>query len=193
MKQFLFILSLLTILTLNGCVQEGPRGPQGPQGPEGPAGLDAEMAHVFEFENINFTSPTYEVFLDYPNDFDGLDSDVALIYLLWGTDNVNGEDVDVWRQLPQNVLTENGLLIYDFDFTKNDVRLFLDADYPLDLLTAIDTDDWIARVVVVPGEFWASNRMSKFIDYQELKETLNLPNLPVHHTIMMRRSIEVTD
>jgi len=186
MKTYLYIL-LIGIFAV-GCVSEegpvGPTGPQGPQGPEGPAG---ESSFVFEFENLNFTAPDYEIYLDYPADFEGFDSDVALVYLLWGTEEVDGTILEIWRQLPQTIIDERGSLIYNFDFTKNDARLFLNASYSLDNLVAIDTDNWIARVVVVPGNFWADNRRPEFIEYNDLKEELGLPEMPVHQNIEQRR------
>jgi hypothetical protein len=188
MRKITNIIAIAIILSIFGCIgDEGPQGPTGPQGPQGPQGPAGESGFVMEFEDINFTSPDYDVFLTYPSNFEGLDSDVALVYLLWGVETVDGEDLEVWRQVPQTIVDERGTLIYNFDFTKNDVRLFLQASFSLDNLTANDTDNWIARVVVVPGDFWASSRiMDGMIEYQDLKEALNLPDLPVHENIINR-------
>jgi hypothetical protein len=191
MKKIINIISIVFALTFIGCVgDQGPQGPQGEQGPEGPEGPKGDSGFVFEFEDINFTSPDYDVFLTYPPSFEGFDSDVALVYLLWGVENVDGVDLEVWRQLPQTVIDERGSLIYNFDFTKNDVRLFLEATFNLDQLEAIDTDNWIARVVVVPGDFWASSRFTGLIEYNDLKEALNLPDLPKHTDIVERKAIQ---
>lgn len=191
MKKIINIVSIVFILAFLGCTgEEGPMGPQGEQGPEGPQGPKGDSGFVFEYEDINFTSPDYEVLLTYPPSFEGFDSDVALVYLLWAVVNIDGEDFEVWRQLPQTVIDERGTLIYNYDFTKNDVNLFLDATFNLDLLEAIDTDNWIARVVVVPGEFWASSRFTGLIEYNDLKEALNLPDLPVHEGIVERRAVQ---
>jgi len=188
MKRLKYIIIILGSLFFYGCIsEEGPQGPIGPQGPQGPAG---ESGYVFDFENINFTGPEYEVFLDFPNDFEGLASDVALVYLLWGIEKIDGQDLEIWRQLPQTIITENGTLVYNFDFTLMDARLFLQADFSLDQLTAFDTDDWIARVVIVPGDIWASNRMADFINYEDIKEALNLPDLPAHEGVIERRVIK---
>ncbi len=191
MKRIFYIIIVSISMTFYGCVgdqgPEGPVGPTGPQGPEGPAG---ESGYVFEFENVDFTGPDYEVFLNYPNDFEGLASDVALVYFLWGVDNVGGQDLEIWRQLPQTSILPEGTLVYNFDFTLQDVRLFLQADFPLDQLTAIDTDDWIVRIVIVPGSFWASNRVGDYMEYNDLKEALGLPDLPAHENVIKRRSIQ---
>jgi len=189
MKHLINIIAIVIILTTFGCTgDEGPQGPVGPQGPEGPQGPAGESGYVFEFEDINFASPDYDVFLTYPSGFEGLASDVALVYLLWGVENVDGEDLEVWRQLSQTVIDERGTLVYNYDFTKNDVRLFLEATYSLDTLEPIDTDNWIARVVVVPGDFWASSRLQGLIEYNVLIEALNLTDLPTHEDVKERRA-----
>ena len=191
MKRITTLMIIVIGLLTFGCSEEGPMGPAGPQGPEGPEGPEGpagESAFLFEFEDINFTSPEYEVYLTYPNDFEGLDSDVALVYFLWDIATVDGVDLEVWRPLPQTVIDQRGNLVYNYDFTKNDVRLFLQATFNLDLLQAIDTDNWIASVVIVPGNFWSSARMQDGImDYHELMEALNLPDLPVNAAVMKRR------
>ena len=83
MRKITNIIAIAIILSIFGCVgDEGPQGPAGPEGPQGPAGPAGESGFVMEFEDINFTAPDYDVFLTYPSNFEGLDSDVALVYLL---------------------------------------------------------------------------------------------------------------
>jgi hypothetical protein len=49
-------------------------------------------------------------------------SDVVLVYHLY--DVVNGQDV--WRPMPQTYYIDNGGAIdYNFDFTRNDVKIFM--------------------------------------------------------------------
>ena len=188
MKNILTIALITSLILVNGCIMnEGPRGPQGVQGPKGDQGPAGESSYVFEFDKVNFTAPNYEVYLDYPKSFEGLNTDVALVYLLWGTDVENGDTVDVWRQLPQTVIHPYGHLIYNYDFTKNDVRLFLNADFPLDSLTAVDTDQWIVRVVVVPGNVWTSARMDRAIEYKDLANELGLADNRIKGKIIERR------
>ncbi len=189
MKPILNFLIFMTLIGLSSCTtDEGPEGPMGPEGPQGDQGPKGESGFVFEFENINFTAPTYESFLTYPSNFESLSSDVALVYLLWDVVKVDGVDTEVWRQLPQTILTDKGILQYNFDFSMNDVRLFMDADFDLGQLGAIDTENWIARVVVVPGDFWNSGRLSsREFEYNELKEMLGLPDLAMPKMSMKRR------
>lgn len=189
MKTFFTSAFILSIIVLASCTETyvGPQGPVGPKGPIGPKGADGESGFVFEWENVDFTSPDYEVILAYPDNFDVFSSDVALVYFLWDVYTTNdGEEVEVWRQLSQNILTDNGMLQYNYDFSMYDVRLFMDAEFPLDMLGAIDTDDWIVRVVVVPGEFWNSGRVD-FSDYHAVEDMLGLPELRHSKNIINRR------
>jgi len=178
MKTLFTILGLLGVLSLSSCFigdegPVGPVGPRGPQGPVGPEGAPGESGYVFEWSNINFTADNdYEVFLEYPEDFEVYDSDVALVYITKDYGEV------IWKALPQSVIHPNGLLQYNFDFTKYDVRLFLNADFDLDILGAVDTDGWVARVVVVPGNFWNTGRID-LSDYNAVKEALRLPTLNI--------------
>jgi len=184
MKTFFNVLLLTVIMGLSSCIQDnvGPEGPMGPQGEKG------ESGYVFEFENVTFTSPDYEVILPFPDNFESLSSDVVLAYMLWDVVNIDGIDTEVWRQLPQTILTNQGILQYNFDFTMVDVRLFMDAEFDLGQLGAIDTDDWVVRLVVVPGDFWNSSRIaSNEIPYNELKESLGLPDLAIPKTTIKRR------
>lgn len=184
MKNILITTIILAILGLSSCIEEGV-GPQGPEGPQGPQG---ESGYVFEYENIDFTAPDYEVFLPYPDDFESLTSDVALVYLLWDIVEIDGEDTEVWRQIPQTVLVDAGTLQYNFDFTTGDIRLFMEADFDRSILGAIDTDDWVARVVIVPGEFWNSSRIAnEEVAYDDIVEMLGLPEMVTPNLKLERR------
>jgi len=179
MKKLGLLSGLFGLFFLSSCIVDegdiGPPGPQGRQGPIGPEGAPGESGYVFEWTDVDFTgSGNYEVLLEYPTDFEVFDSDVALVYFYWPTEENPTEDV--WRQLPQTIIHPEGLLQYNFDFTKFDVRLFLDSNFDLDLLGAQDTDDWDVRVVVMPGEFWNSGRVD-FSDYEAVKRLLGLPEL----------------
>jgi hypothetical protein len=192
MKTLNYIIVLSLIGFSLSCTESvGPQGPQGAQGadgPQGPIGAAGESGFVFEYTEVDFTTANnYEVYLDYPTDFEGVDSDVALVYLLWdvSTDG-DGNALEVWRQVPQTLLTSNGLLQYNFDFTKFDVHLFLSAEFNLDLLQPIDTDNWIVRVVIVPGTFWDGRSSVDHNDYTAVKEAYGLPDLGEHTAISRR-------
>lgn len=185
MKALITLIMALSLVIGTSCTEEyyvveDPVA--GPVGPQGPAGVDAENAFVFEYTNIDFTAPDYEVFVSLPDDFEPYASDVALVYFLWDTYQTNdGEVVEVWRELEQTILTDDGVLQYNFDFSMYDLRLFMDATFPLDLLGAIDTDDWIARVVIVPGDFWNSGRVD-LSTYDQVKEAFHIDDSKIHRS-----------
>ena len=185
MKQLSLLLLVLFSLSCAG--PEGPVGPAGQNGQNGLDGAPGEIGIVFEFSEVDFVAPNYEAYLNYPDNFEGLESDVALVYLLWDVIDDQGTLTDVWRQIPQSLLTANGLLIYNFDFTLVDVRLFLAAEFDLGLLQPIDTDDWVVRVVVVPGNFWAGRTSVDHSDYYAVQEAYGLPELPIVHNKVTRR------
>lgn len=195
MKTIFTLFGLIAILSFSSCFitdegpigPVGPRGPSGPQGPEGPQGAPGESGYLFEYENVDFTDPDYEVFLPFPDDFETLSTDVVLVYFLWGTEDIDGQQVDIWRPLPQLILTDNGLLQYNFDFTLYDVKLMLTADFSYDLLEPIDTDDWIVRVVVVPSEDWNNSGRIDVSNYEAVKNLLGLPELNKERKEIERR------
>ncbi len=143
MKTIIKAWIIVMITGLSSCSVDnvGPEGPMGPQGNDGPKGDKGESGFVFEYEQLNFTAPNYELFLPFPDDFETLSSDVALVYLLWDVVDVDGVATDIWRQIPQTILTDDGILQYNFDFSLDDVRLFMEAEFDLALLGAADTDD----------------------------------------------------
>lgn len=181
MKYLFTIAVLVSCFTFMAC--EGPTGPVGPQGlpgPQGPRGVSGsagDLGFVMEWEGVDFTaSNDYAAFLDFADfGFAGEVSDVALVYLLWEVDEVTGNEI--WRQLQQTLIIPEGILQYNFDFTPFDVNLFMDADFDLGILGAQDTDDWVVRVVVVPGDFVGGRKAGAEISYQELEEKLGLPQI----------------
>jgi len=173
----LSILCTLMVITLFSCQgPTGPEGPRGDQGPQGNPGADGLEGFTFEYI-VDFTAPDYASTLTFPETFQMLESDVALVYFLWGNDN----GLDIWRQIPQTLLLNEGTLLYNFDFTMNDVLVFMEADFDMSILGADFTDDWIVRVVVVPAQFANNGRIAgvDLSDYYAVKEYFNLIDRPV--------------
>lgn len=140
MKKLLMLAIAISIVVVQGC--EGPMGPQGPQGQDG--GLI--VASAFELEGVDFNDGNnYEIWEDYG--FDVLPYDVVLVYILWDTDGT-----EIWRLLPQSIYLPGGVLQYNFDFTRVDVRIFLQGTVNFSTLETIWTDDQTFRVVVAPAD-----------------------------------------
>lgn len=165
-----YILLMLIGVGLFSCSEPGPPGPPGFDGLDGLDGVDGEEGFVFEYE-FSFTAPDYSVLLSLPNTFTMLDSDVMLVYLLW---EVTDDGVEVWRALPQTLYFNDGILSYNYDFTKFDASVFLDGTVNFNGLGAIYTDNWIARVVVVPAQFASGRAAIDYSDYNEVKEFFDL-------------------
>lgn len=180
MKKIQQLILAFLVISLASCTTEVV----GPQGPEGPAGSDSENAILFEYSDVDFIGPDYEVILAYPDEFVGRDSDVTLVYLLW---EVDATGLEIWRQLPQTVYTIDGFLNYNFDFSKFDVKLYLTFDFDSSLLDPVDTDDWIVRTVIIPGNFWGGRTSVDLSDYYAVKEAYGLPDMPIHENVKRRK------
>lgn len=189
------IFALMLLAVAGACTgPEGPSGLPGPQGPRGPQGLPGEEAVVIEYEDVDFRAPDYSVLL--PFGYQTLFSDAVLVYALWGeTETTDGEWLDIWRLLPQNTFQDDGLLIYNYEHTSIDVELFLEADFRIadSNLGPGELDDWIIRVVIVPGQYAANARTGfkvDITDYQTVKEHYKLPDLPVRTQQLKRPYIK---
>ncbi|MBD0831729.1 hypothetical protein [Aestuariibaculum sediminum] len=158
------LISILLITILFAC--EGPQGAPGPPGADG--GLIVSSA--FEIE-INFNETNnYEYFESYG--FDVYPFDVVMVYILWDRDE------NIWRALPQTIFFQEGSLIYNFDFTQEDVRFFLDGNIDFSLLGGEWTQNQVFRVVVIPADNVDSVNLN---DYNNVIETLNIKAFNSHN------------
>ncbi|MGJ8593321.1 MAG: hypothetical protein ACSHXF_12280 [Aquaticitalea sp.] len=140
MKKVFILLMTVMAVSFSSC--------EGPQGPAGFDGLDGETIASSAFEIIvQFNSGNGYSFVE-PYGFNVLQTDVTLVYILW--DTVDGQDV--WRLVPQSVQFDEGTLTYNFDFTQQVVRFFLDGTINFGLLGNEWTQNQVFRVVVVPAD-----------------------------------------
>lgn len=140
---------LLSLFTVFAVLLTACEGPQGPPGFDGLDGLDGEIiaSSAFEIE-IDFNADNNFEYIEAYG-FNVLQTDVTLVYILW--DTVNGQDV--WRLIPQTVMFDDDTnLVYNFDFTQDDVRFFLDGTTDFNTLDDVWTQGQIFRVVVVPAD-----------------------------------------
>lgn len=146
MKRILTLISVFALL-LTAC--EGPQGPPGFDGFDGLNGLNGETiaSSAFEIE-IDFNANNNFEYIEAYG-FNVLPSDVTLVYILW--DTLNGQDI--WRLTPQTVtFDDDSNLVYNFDFTQEDVRFFLDGTADFNTLEDVWTQGQVFRVVVVPAD-----------------------------------------
>lgn len=147
MKKIIKTITALLFMTvvLISCGERGPVGPEGPPGPPGPEILPTS----FEFNATLLPNNDFEFFNDIPGDIEVFDSDIIIAFVY--EDYIEEDDLDVWRQLPITEFNSKGTVLFDFDFTAVDVRIFLDANY---ILTASDGyEDVLIRAVHIPANF----------------------------------------
>ena len=148
MKKFYILLFFATILiSCEGTV--GPPGPPGPQGVPGEDGYDGLIGQVIEVQADLNAGTDFEYFVEIPSDIEVFESDVIMVYRLMEV----FDDTDVWEPLPQTIFRNNGILLYTFDYTLFDVRLFLDGTVDFGKLDPNDTDDLIFRIAIIPADF----------------------------------------
>lgn len=170
--KFLFA-TISFLLLLTSCGERGPIGPEGPRGPQGPAGPEI-LPSSFEFNATLLPSNGFEFFSDIPGQIEVLDSDVVLAFVL--EDYIPEEDLEVWRQLPLTEFNSRGTLLFSFDFTLVDVRVFLEANYNLTFSDGFE--DVLIRAVHIPSNFAAKMKPDAFQDIQspdELEEMIGHP------------------
>lgn len=162
MKKLTTMILLFSSVLLLSC--EGPMGPPGMDG-------DTLLGSVFEIEGDFTAANQYQLYYDFPNNFEIYDTDVVLVYILWDVVTVNGKNVDVWRPLPQTLVFDEGVLQYNFDYTVNDVRVFLETTLPVGSLLPAETQDQVFRIAVLPADFVSKKTKSELNDLNLLMDS----------------------
>ena len=165
MKKITVIIMLFVSVFVLSC--EGPMGPPGEDG-------TSLIGTVFEMEGDFTPSNNYKLYFDFPLSFEIYDTDVVLVYILWDVVTVNGKQTDVWRLLPQTIVLNEGVIQYNFDYTVNDVKIFLKTTIPVNNLLPAETQDQVFRIAVLPADFVAGKKSSEIIDLGIL---MNSPEL----------------
>lgn len=146
MKKIITLLAVVGMFSLQGCTTTDTNY------------VDNDtISTVFETKPVSFIASSYAVKYIFPVPI--YSSDVVLVYRLTGT--VNGNDL--WEFLPETHYFADGTrdFSYNFDFTRNDVQIYLEGN---DLLT-LDASyrlNQIFRIVVVPGSFAASLKTTNY-------------------------------
>lgn len=177
MKKY-FALFVISLFTLTSCSSDGEVGPRGPQGPPGEPGADGLIATVYETEALNFTADNgYSEIVDIPSNIEIFDSDVILVYLLEGVDEET--NADIWTLLPQIFYLDDGELVYNYNYTSDNVAIFLDGNAQLENLDAVYTENQIFRIVVVPAGFPTESAVD-VSNYNAVMSALNIKeeNIP---------------
>lgn len=150
MKKITLLIAFIGMITLQSCTVN-----------EVQDNVDNDtIAEVFEVTRSFNTANGFSTLVDLGIPI--YSSDMILVYHLY--DIVGGEDV--WRLMPQTYyFGGGGELDYNFDFTRYDVSIFLDANFPLVDLSSAWTQNQTFRIVIVPGYF--SNRSATQVDLND--------------------------
>lgn len=170
MKNFIKRFTVFTLLTLF-IVSCGSPGPVGPEGPQGLPGAEI-LPTAFEFNATLLPSNGYEFFQSIPDEIDMFDSDVMIAFIL--EDYIPEDDLEVWRKLPITEFNSRGTLLIDYDYTLIDLRIFLDANYNVNITDGLE--DVLIRAVHIPANFVAKTKSGHSLEqietYQELQAFL---------------------
>jgi len=177
MKKVLLVMLMVGVLFSPAC--EGPEGPQGPPGFDGRDGVDGEDGEdgldvidlVFEAE-VDFTEESgYAAVFDFG---DGVFADDGfLVFRRFGViPNEEGGGQPIWRLLPQTIFLENGVLVYNYEFTNQIVAVFIDGAVDPTTLPAEFTQNQYFRIVYMPGLF-AQGEEAK-MDYSDFGAVMKM-------------------
>ena len=155
MKKIITLLAVVGMFSLQSCTTTDPNY------------VDTDtISTVYETNSVSFLPAGYSIRYIYP--FAIYNSDVVLVYRLTG--EVNGNDL--WEFLPETHYFADGTrnFSYNFDFTRNDVQIYLEGNN-LGTLDAAYRLNQIFRIVVVPGSFASS---LKNTNYEAVISALNI-------------------
>jgi hypothetical protein len=164
MKKFSLIFAFIGMILIQSCTINDST----PQ--TSPVDNDT-IADVFEVTRSFTSTNNYSTLFTFPRAI--YSSDMVLVYHLY---DVTTNGTDIWRQMPQTYyLTNNGQLDYNFDFTKYDVKIFLDANFNLNTLSTDWSQSQTFRIVVVPGAFAGKNATTiQNLDYNSVIKKYNI-------------------
>lgn len=133
------------------------------EGEQGPAGPDGLITQIFEAE-VDFTPENnFEMIIDIPASIEVYTTDIVMAYVLAGVDN----DIDIWEPLPQTWYFDEGVLVYAYDYTFQDIRFFIDGTVDPTFLLPEFTQSLIFRIAVIPAD------MTQSVDVNNYNEVMN--------------------
>lgn len=189
MKRISTFLSLAIALVSLSC--EGPEGIPGRDGRDGLDGLDGLdgvniLGQVYDITGDFTPGNNYSILSVFSEDAPSVEvfeTDVVLVYILWDQldDPDGGAPIDLWRLLPQTRLLDQGILQYNYDYTFQDVSIFMEAEFDLTTLPPGDTDQQTFRIAILPADGISdagldTANMRAVLDYMNVMEA-EIPKL----------------
>lgn len=153
MKKITALFALfISVALFTSC--EGPEGARGPQGAPG-TNIESEV-----FEVTSSFSATNDFSISVPLNPNILASDNVLVYELVGV--FGGKDI--WSPLPTQYYLNGGDLRYFFDFTRADIKIYLDSSIPVSDIPDQYRINKTFRIVIIPGYFSMDNLSTDKLD-----------------------------
>lgn len=143
MKKIFLLLSIVSVFGLTGCSDDD---------------YVEQRSEIFEVDNVNFLSSGNFQALIPLNPIIKY-NDVILVYRLAGANDLGS---DIWEPIPTTYNLDEGQLDYNFDFSQNEVVIYLDTTFDPMLRQDFSLNQ-IFRIVIVPG-YVAQNLDSKNYD-----------------------------
>lgn len=166
MKTISRILILFIALTFAAC-----QGEEGPIGPPGEDGINI-LGSVYEIQGTFNSANDFSLYYQFPDKL--VDGDIVMVYILWEqTEDDRGNVLDVWRPLPQTIFLNEGALQYNFDYTLQDVQIYIEGTINPAILVPGDLKDQIFRIAVIPADL-AINKTIDLNNYNAVMKNLNL-------------------
>ncbi|PZX50230.1 hypothetical protein [Algoriphagus chordae] len=158
------LLALFGLVIFQSC-----EGPEGPQGIPGEPGINI-VGTTFEV-TANFTNENnYAEVFDFTEPL--VDGDALLVYMLEESPAFPG--TFAWRLTPQTFYLEEGILVYNYDYTVDDFSIFLDnSPINFSTLDPYYTTGLEFRAVVIPSDLATNAR----VDYSDYEATMKLLNI----------------
>jgi len=176
MKKSILISVFSLAFLLGSC--EGPAGPPGFDGFDGIDGLDGVniLGQVYDLTGNFSSANNYTLFSVFAQDAPSVEvfeTDIVLVYILWDQIDAAGGPIDVWRLLPQTRLLDQGILQYNYDFTFEDVSIFLESDFSLATLLPGDINNQTFRIAILPADGAGVGK----VDLRDMQSVLDYLNV----------------
>jgi hypothetical protein len=91
----------------------------------------------------------------------------------------------IWRLLPQTVFFDEGVLVYNFDFSRVDFAIFLETTFDPALLSNSWTRNQRFRIVIIPADFGSAR-----IDYNDYEGVMDLLQLSEKDFVKLKSKTE---
>jgi len=131
--------------------------------------VDVDYPAVYDL-NVNFAFNATDGW-NYYQKFNRalLDQDYVIIFRQAGSEN----GAIVWQQIPRTLYLPQGVLDYDFDFTKNDFLIYASTGGTYDITTTPEyLNNQRFRVVLVPAVFGNKNANTSDLSKMSYEEVI---------------------